>query len=541
MKLSTYTIMTIICLSGCSKKQSYRNDTPLTKKATPVIEIPPNTDKRDTDIEPPPRTNNPVPPGTGNGPGNTTVPFTLVPRPTTDRIADDFIPFFEEGEDALRDLGRVRREDGNDVPFIRYISFSFLDFLDLNDNQIKELKASLIDSLSATVNSLSQDEIISKPIAINDYMSLFRIDIRDYGWNQGEWDRLTDDYPYANNFDDSVIILAQQIGDFVPIVRADWLAFEGTTPNRYYDLLNIPANLGNLEQAAGVNRIDDIIRQIDRPDGSIRVLRSAIGAGKSGKSPNNRVIDRHRSNNGSFWVSYDFDEPTNETDKNIFSSPFGPSPFINDVVVNGSSDVIEAFEPDGHQIIFSLNNGLHGYAIMNANRNRINAADPSIVFDQSNRDDQGIIEASSSCLRCHAGGIRTAQDELREFMESADDELFNDDIRDAVFNLHPEPSRFSDVVASDNERYLSNLQLTNIIGSQPTDLPGLINYYDRDMTKDMVASELNITSDQYERFRPRLSVELRIKLQPLDNGKLDRETFEEIFPDLIEEFFNLRI
>ena len=91
----------------------------------------------------------------------------------------------------------------------------------------------------------------------------------------------------------------------------------------------------------------------------------------------------------------------------------------------------------------------------------------------------------------------------------------------------------------DSEFYLDSVNESLIVGELGASITQAFDYYDKDMSKDMVASELNITSEQFDRYFEQLPLDLRAVLQPLSTGSLDRVTFEEVFEDLLEEYFDL--
>src|SRR5207302_1201159 len=74
----------------------------------------------------------------------------------------------------------------------------------------------------------------------------------------------------------------------MPLVRADWFVATASRAPLYYDLLQMPTNLAELERQLRVDASQNILQE--------RVARTGfIG---SGISRNNRVLERHDAMNG---------------------------------------------------------------------------------------------------------------------------------------------------------------------------------------------------------------------------------------------------
>lgn len=474
-------------------------------------------------------------------------PFDLAPSRES-RIDDDFVPFANETDDVLLDLSRVEREDADDVPFTRYVSVGFLDYLNYKDEASKiNDKIAMIDSMSILTNSLSTNDFITRPVAINKRMNVFRIDIRDYDWTQEQWEFLIsadpnvgskDAYPYNNDFDPNVATIADKIGTDVPIIRGDWMLFESGKPFVYHELASIAETLLEVEQTFGVDREDNILRTIDDPDSPPRAIRSMLGAGNSGVSTNNRIIERHEADGGVYWLSYDFPEVDGIPERDILQSPLGPNEL-------GDFDGLSGFEPAGGEVIFNLDNGLQAYMLLDENFDRVNDAPTNVVFNPTDRLRGGVIENGYVCWSCHTNGMLKANDELRPFMNNLSaedrDELYSDDVFDAVVAMHVPQNQLDSLIQKDSQFYLDAVEDSLILAnSVPGQIATIASYYEFDMSFDMVASELNLSAAQLERVLPQLNQNLRSNIQASKSGKLQRKNFETIFPELLEEIFDLQ-
>lgn len=530
MKHLLYTLGLVAAVTACNNGK--KKDSP----ATVPVEEP---SKGDKGVK-----NNPNNPTPGVQPAN----FDLPVWPKGDKIDDDFIPFFSEGDEILRDLNKIRADEPGDELFMRYLTLTHMNYLDFaSDADFIAWKAQIIDSMSVIVNHLSVEDFIAKPTPINGEMTIFRIDLRDYGWNAAQWERLIrdnaadplkDPYPYLNDFDDQVVEISRLTRTAAPIVRADWFASEATKASSYHDLAQIPNNLRALEQLADVDRVANIQRLIDQPDSKPEIWRIGIGPGESGVSIQNRVLERHNAKDGAFWISYDFGPVNNDNTKSIFTSPVGPGPDIDDFVGEDGL-VVQAFRPDGGEVIWNAPNGLQQYMLVDAAGRRLDEAPTAIVFDPKARDDQGIIRNGISCMECHANGIINAKDSLANRVAAASEEVFFDDVKEFIESAHTKEATMTKLIDQDNKVYSNALTEAQHFGSLTTSITQTFNYYDKDMTKDMVASELNLTVAQFDRYLPFIDEALQAQLEPMNQGRLERETFELIFAQLIKEFFDL--
>ena len=363
------------------------------------------------------------------------------------------------------------------------------------------------------MNSLSRGRTVIAPQPIDRDQLLYRIDLRDFGWEADTWNQLEQEYPYAVIYDENSRLFpydentAQEIRDEtntdIPIIQADWFLSHASRPPLYYSLLELPSSLAGLEQQLGIN----IQRNIDTE----QVLRS--GFADAGPSQNNRVIERHDlgGNRGALWVSYDFADNLDEG--NIFAHPLD-------------------FEEDGGELIFNLDNGLQGYFIVNAAGQRLDKAATNIVQDPAARD--GAVESGLSCMNCHQeDGQLPHYDEVRDFEISAGANA--QDINE-VLGIYAERSVLQSAFDSDQNRYRSARSQLGIKNVTNTTMHTLDNIHLGILNLDSVASVLGISTRDLQRaidaspqsFPPEI-VTLRTQ-----GGGIQRDSFDGIVRDLIE-------
>src|SRR5262245_45900555 len=297
---------------------------------------------------------------------------------------------------VLADLDHLDRRARR---FARYFSLAPLANAGAGDDELKTYR----NALAKLINSLSWHPKIAIPTAIDPAGLVLRIDLRDYLLDANLWNRLLNDYPYGILHDSGVaraVLLGT--GTRMPVVRADWFVATASRAPLYYDLLQIPGNLGELERQLRVD-VEANIRQE-------RVARTGFNG--SGISRNNRILERHDAMNGAYWRTYDFEAvPQNLIERNIllpdrrnvFAYPLGP----------GGGET--TFQHAGGEVIFNLPNGLQGYMLVNAVNTRINKGPTEIVSDPKRPD--RAVEAGLSCMNCHARGILPKDDQIREHVQ----------------------------------------------------------------------------------------------------------------------------
>lgn len=255
-------------------------------------------------------------------------------------------------------------------------------------------------ALSKALNSLSTSSSIDLPVAIDENETVFRIMLDDYGWTQEKWDTMLEKYPYGHLpnardperdiFDRIDRTLGANFDRMYPI-RADWFIARATRPELYHMFLDIPEKVADLESRLGVDRANDLKKG--------NLIRGGVLVSRI--SSQNRVVDRHEANNGSYWISYDFAKEAGKA--NIAVRPLGPD---HD---DPALDLFE-FQHDGGEIIFHLNNGLQGYMLITNEGDRIDVGPTSIVADVAKASGTTEIINGLSCMSCHKNGTKEFKD-----------------------------------------------------------------------------------------------------------------------------------
>lgn len=320
-------------------------------------------------------------------------------------------------------------------PYYRYFT---LTHLYNNVEGVTELEMRLYRAaLAKALNSVSWEPDLCMPHALDPDQTLFRVDIRQLGWDEKKWRMLLEHYPYGMGFEDvpndTISRLDRDICLFTetPLchVRADWFIVRCMRPPVYNQLLELPDNAAGLEKLLQVDVAGDFMQDRLARAGFVE---SAVSAG-------NRIVDRHPSIHGYYWRSYDFKKST--TRGNIMQFPLGPE-FPN--------HPFEAmcFDEDGGEMIFGLPNGLQAYYLTDGEGKQLNEGPIEVVRDLTETSGAPIIVNGLSCMSCHRHGTIEFKDTLRDGAGALGEG------RRKVRNICPPQDAMNGLIAKDSQRFL---------------------------------------------------------------------------------------
>lgn len=304
-------------------------------------------------------------------------------------------------------------------------------------------------ALAKVLNSLSWRADIVTPRVVDAEGLVLAIDSRDLDWDRhGLWDAVLRAYPYGLTYhevpDDRALndlskqitqLMGEKRAPSLAHVRADWFIATATRPPLYHTLLYDKAlpelvrrdtarhkdfnssdpekadfnpkgmTAFDLEERLGVSVADNFQRGVAK--------RAAFTV--SGVSKQNRMVERHPSNYGAYWKSYDFKPVADNARGTLAQLPLGPSEFLVRDPRNGGRDIVTrpsaypelAFAHDGGEVIFNLPNGLQGYLLLNGKDQRIDVGPSAVVFDVKNATGDVNITNGISCMTCHARGMKS--------------------------------------------------------------------------------------------------------------------------------------
>lgn len=435
---------------------------------------------------------------------NTTTP------PTPPKTARKLVTPPEEITAALTDLQAVPREEQADT---RYVSLaSAHNNTKLGDAQIENLR----HGVRKLLNSLSTAPRVATFAEVGPEKVLFRVRLRDIGWDAALWDEVASHFPQAIDTGVSAA-LGGACNATVPVLRADWLAANATRPTLYHKILGLPPLQQDLEKEFGI----DLVANLKAGE----AVRS--GLVKSGISLANRMVERHemRARAGYYWVSYDFRSSGGRT--NILEFPLGPEKAQ-------LADGQHAFQHAGGEFVFSLANGFHGYYVADVQGHRLEGAAPTdIVGDRNGVTGRVEISNGLSCIICHDKGIKPidAPDAVRPLASK-----FSAEEQRLVERLHPEHEKFDASLKADTERFAVALKAADAepVSGQPESVGALAALFDREVSIEVAAAEVGLSVEELVRKLDGQNQLFDLRVSLKDGGTLLREHFLDYFPDLVE-------
>ena len=279
-------------------------------------------------------------------------------------------------------------------------------------------------AFSRLINSLSWAKTVTSPRTVDRAGTIQRIDLRDYAWTPETWQRLLAGYRYSvEPASPAAEAIVQQTRCQQPYLRTDWFIANAAIPPLYHDLLRLPSTAKELEAGLHVDLAEDF---------RLRSVRRS-GFGESGVSKNNRVVERHSTDYGAYWRTFDF--AANSGRQNIFE------------IRSRSSEA-------GGEIIFSLPNGLQAYMLVNGAGRRIDAAPIDIVSNKENPHDP-VFASGLTCMTCHAQGMKhfdDRADQLRRVLLARNDEP-TAAARSTALGLYSEKQEMVSLLDADAARF----------------------------------------------------------------------------------------
>jgi serine/threonine-protein kinase len=396
-------------------------------------------------------------------------------------------------------------------------------------------------ALTLVINHVSRKPTLAVPQPIEPTQTVFRVDIRQLGWDLRPFARrggqeqvrsefnLFDlvllDYPYGLIYDSATyrnlvreFLTPAGLARPVAFVRGDWFVNTAARPPLYEDLLQLPFNFFNdaKKEFGGLEARLNLDVKGDIEAG--RVQRAGFTV--SGVSRNNRIVERHEAESGYLWVSYDY--RSNKGSDNIFQDP---------VHLN----------PTGGEMIFRLPNGLQGYYVANGKGVRLDFAPTDIVTDHFASDQT--VRNGLACMRCHANGMRRFTDDVRSALEQLPGSPAAFD-RQAALRLYPRQAEIDRSLAADAESFTQSLKKlfrgklpeTEDTGSRPLSQASA-RFLDTKLTVRGVATELGLSGpEKIEKAFQNRELAAAGLTSLASGGAVRRDTWEDFY-DLVAEHF----
>lgn len=348
------------------------------------------------------------------------------------------LPFLSGDEALAAMLADVVARPEAERPFLRYLGVSYASNAGMCGAALDEQRFALFK----LVNSLSTTSQIRVPAAIDPERRLYRIDVRDYGWNR-ELD-LEDDgsIDYTDAWSAIVAVagasalelagpeasaLSGATGSSVPFLAVNALVNAASLHDLYYALVGVRADLGATQLERGIDLVSSLEAATMRRAGVERehgneLLASRVPA--AGASP------------GDYWLA----EVQTE--------------------VRGSSIYIDALGfnfGDWSKSIFRLPNGLMAFSANTGGQRLGQMPRPCFVGDCA----APAYDVAIACQGCHAGGLLPIEDTVRDIV-ARDARVYPARFVEDVAAIFPTAEEFSALIAEDNARYLAALDAAGV-------------------------------------------------------------------------------
>jgi len=451
-------------------------------------------------------------------------------------------PFLSEATAMERVAADIQSRPVEHRPFLRYFSLAHL----ANDPRVSADTLALTRAaVSKLLNSLSRQPRIVPPVTVGDDGLVLRIDLRDYGWtDRDHWLPLLRSYPYGLDHSAAFGRILSECRSDIPCVRADWFVAKASRPPLYHQLLTLPGRVGAADTAARLEQILNV--DYFRNFADDRLMRAGFSGKASGVSDHNRVVERHDSPFGYYWVS--FDSAGKGERFNQANFPLGPK-------VPGAAN-IAAFDYDGGEIIHSLPNGLQAYMLVKGTGERIDEGPIEIVNDPNSHSGSNTIVNGVSCMGCHKEGMLPFTDSVRVQFEGR-----SGPVAEKVLRIYPPKEDFDRVVAEDRQRFIAAVTRavapfigrpdgTVDLAAHPEPVSDVSRRYQRELALADVARDLGLpaTAAEAEAAGIAASAESlkavilsneqfrQLELNPLTAGEpIPREQLEQVFARVVRQ------
>ncbi len=311
---------------------------------------------------------------------------------------------------------------------------------------------------------------------------------------------MTFDAPTQTHLREKLTTLQQNMNCEVPFVHVDWFLATASLPPLYNDILDLPETDRELETILNVS----VLENLQNAPGK-RVWRA--GFNDSGVSRHNRVVERHISQHGAYWKSYDFAGSADS--QNIFTHPLD-------------------FAHDGGEIIFNLPNGLQAYFLVDGVGTRLDEAPTNIVSNPAVSDPT--VRNGLSCIGCHTEGMKTFEDEVRAVVEQVDNPPFN---KEQVLAIYVKKMEMDALITQDTQRYREALEATGGVFGGIEPIQRFHEVFQGPLDAAHAAAALGLQTEiLLEKIQENVDLQ-NFGLLVLENGTIKRDTWTEQWTDIV--------
>lgn len=365
------------------------------------------------------------------------------------------------------------------------------------------------------LNDESEDLFIAQPI--DGPGTIFRFDLRTFDMNVGDWGALetADRLETISQTTKGQIIRALTRTN-KPYFHADnFLNVAIGNPTIYYRITETPAKAIDL-QAKVDTQFNNSVGQFD-----------ATFAG-SATSPialqKNRLIvrvDQTRTQNAYYWQTFDINGQFANL-KNLFQFP-----------LLGATGTQNAFQFDASEVIYTMPNGMQGYALFNNQGVLQNAAPGDVVRDVESPISP-IISNAGSCQRCHSGGLIPMQDQILGHVKANASQFPANDVA-IIERLYKAPGALSATFVHDNGIFAKALKAIGVDPLAPDPITELTDRLQLNWDLNLAASFLFLTKAQFLQALEQSAFAKGQIGQLATGGTVTFGQFQAVLPQLVKD------
>lgn len=410
------------------------------------------------------------------------------------------LPFLGVDDAMAAMLVDVNARPEAERPFLRYVGVSYASNAGSCGVALDEQRQALFK----LVNTLSSASEIRLPVPIDPEQRLYRVDLRDYGW-----DRLIDllEDGVAEHADGWAAIvavagasalalsgpeasaLASATGTPVPFLPVNALVEAASVGDVYYSLAGLRLSLDDARRDRGIDVLVAAEENTWRRAGLIR--------GGNNDALITRVL-QPGAPAGDYWL---YEVQSEVRDSSIYESP------------------LDTGFGDWSQSIFRLPNGLMAFAL--DQRGQRLGAIPSVCIEVC---DAPARRLSIACHGCHAAGLLPVEDGLRAIV-AASPWNYDGETAQRTPLVFPSLEEMAALLAGDNARYLAALDQLGVERNAPDPISRVYLQFTTDpIHLERAAAELGVPAAALREHLGELP-ELAALADP--TGTIDRYTLAE--------------
>lgn len=416
------------------------------------------------------------------------------------------LPFRSLDEDYALLAADIGAQPASARPFIRYLGLTYTSNAGSCGPALERQRWALFQA----INSVSIQPDIARPVAIDASGLIYRIDLRQYGWERGldvdadgvaehadAWlALLAAASPHAAELSGPEADLVHtETGSAVAYLPVNAFVHAVTGGALYNALVGAPPGHEQAWAALGDEERGVFVRAgFSQNGGPWGPSREALVA----RAAPSGATERQQ------WFIVEMNEVDSES---LYDAPFEVNPGL------------------AHQVIFNLPNGLQAYLMIDPDGERVDGGLENCRSDVCRA--HAPFEAGL-CNACHGSGLLPARDEIRSFTETNFPRygLSSEELA-AVLGEYPVVSEFDALVRRDTDLHRDALERAGVPTGAADPASSLFLQFEREpLTLARAAGELGASTETLQQKLTELDPRLHALQAP---GGIDRATLNDAF------------